>query len=93
MEVEDVRGSEGVCEVMCVVPSKEPQHEESMETHELEEEAAQDAPVQGDSAFPAALHSNANVGTEPPKPRFSYRLEVFNGCQFIDLPINAFILI
>uniref|UniRef100_H3DGJ4 Zinc finger protein 511 n=1 Tax=Tetraodon nigroviridis TaxID=99883 RepID=H3DGJ4_TETNG len=33
MEVEDVCVSEGVCEVMCDVPSNEPHHEEPMETH------------------------------------------------------------
>lgn len=96
MEVEDVCGSEGVCDVMCDVPSNEPQHEESMETHVLEEEVTQDASsgsVKRDTDFPAAAHSNANMGTEPPKPRFSYRLEVFIGCQFIYLIINALIVI
>lgn len=96
MEVEDVCGSEGVCEVICDVPSNEPQHEESMETHVLEEEATQDASagsVKGHTDFPAAVHSTANMGTEPPKPRFSYRLEVFISCQFIYLIINEFILI
>lgn len=96
MEVEDVSGSEGVCEVMCDVPSEEPQHQESMETHVFGEEATQDASsgsVQGDTDFPAAVHSNANMGAEPPKPRFSYRLDAFNGSQFFYLTMNAFISI
>lgn len=96
MEVEDVCGSEGVCEVMCDVPSNEPQHEESMEAHVLEEEPTQDASsgsVEESTDFPAAVHSNANVGTEPPKLRFSNRLEVCNGCQFIYLINKVFILI
>lgn len=94
MEVEDVCGSEGVCEVLCDVPSNEAQHEESMETHVSEEEANQEASsgsVMGDTDFPAAGHINANV--EPPKPRFSYRWDIFIGYQFIYLIINAFILI
>ena len=89
MEVEDVCRSEGVCEVMCDVPSNEPQLEDSMETHVLEEEAAtQDtssASVHGETGFAAAVHSNTNVGTEPPKPRFSYRLVVFDGFPYIYL--------
>lgn len=96
MEVEDVCGSEGVCEVLCDVPSNEPQHEESMETHVLEEEANQETSsgsVMGDTDFPAAVHINANMDVEPPKPRFSYRLDIFIGYQFIYLIINAFILI
>lgn len=96
MEVEDVCGSEGVCEVMCDVPCNEPQHEESMEAHVLEEEPTQDASsgsVEESTDFPAAVHSNANVGTEPPKLRFSNRLEVCNGCQFIYLINKVFILI
>ncbi|CAG09389.1 unnamed protein product [Tetraodon nigroviridis] len=42
-----------------------------METHVMEEEAAQDessGSVRGDT------DSNATVGPEPPKPRFSYRV-------------------
>lgn len=96
MEVEDVCGSEGVCEVLCDVPSNEPQHEESMETHVLEEEANQEASsgtVMVDTDFPAAVHINANMDVELPKPRFSYRLDIFIGYQFIYLIINAFILI
>lgn len=86
MEVEDVCVSEGVCEVMCDVPSNEPHHEEPMETHVMEEEAAQDessGSVRGDT------DSNATVGPEPPKPRFSYRLVGFNRPHFIYLLFNA----
>lgn len=76
--VDDVCASEGTCEVMCDVPSNEHQHEESMETHVLEE-ATRDATcdaVEEDTDFPGAVQSNANTSTEPPNPRFSYRLEV-----------------
>lgn len=94
MEVDDVCVSEGVCEVMRDVPSNGPHHAEPMETHvmEEEEEAAQDegsGPVRGDTDFPAAVHSNANMGPEPPKPRFSYRLEGFNACHFGYLIFSA----
>lgn len=74
--VEDVCGSEGVCEVMCDVPSNAPQHEESMETHMLAEEATRDAnsgSVEEDTDFPGAGHSIADTSSPPPKPRFSYR--------------------
>lgn len=95
MEVEDVCVSEGVCEVMCDVPSNEPHHGDSMETHVSEEEANQASPasVMGDTDSPAAGHINANMDAEPPKPRFSYRLDNFNGYQFICFIMNAFILI
>lgn len=78
--VEDVCESEGVCEVMCDVPPDEPQHEESMETHVSVEEAALDAnsgSVEDYTDFPVAVHSNTEMSTEPPKPRFSYRLGTF----------------
>lgn len=39
MEVE-VCESEGVCDVLCNVPSDDPEQEESMETHEPSEDAA-----------------------------------------------------
>lgn len=78
--VEDVCESEGVCEVMCYVPSDEPQHEESMETHVSAEEAtlhANSGSVEEYTDFPGAVDSNTEMSTEPPKPRFSYRLETF----------------
>lgn len=59
MDVE-VCESEGVCDVLCRVPSGDPEREESMETHVPGEEAA------------AAQGSETN--TAPPKPQYSYRL-------------------
>ncbi|XP_056903333.1 zinc finger protein 511 [Takifugu flavidus] len=75
--VQDVCVSEGVCEVMCDVPSNDPQHEESMETHVVAEEATGDTKsgsLEEDTDFSDAGHGNADTSTAPPKPRFSYRV-------------------
>lgn len=68
--VDDVCESEGVCEVMCDVLSDQAEHGESMETHVSQEEAAHMA----ESASAEADLSAAAHGTEPLKPRYSYRL-------------------
>lgn len=86
--VQDVCGSEGVCEVMCDVPSNGPQHEESMETHVAAEEATGDThsgSVEEETDISAAGHGNADTSTPPPTPRFSYRWGTLNGCRFIYL--------
>lgn len=93
--VQDVCGSEGVCEVMCDVPSNDPQHEESMETHLVAEEATGDAKsgsLEEDTDFSDAGHGDADASTLPPKPRFSYRWETFNGYTFISLFIELMCL-
>lgn len=89
--VQDVCVSEGVCEVMCDVPSNDPQHEESMETHVVAEEATGDTKsgsLEEDSDVSGAGHGNADTSTPPSKPRFSYRWEAFNGYQFVYLFIE-----
>ena len=71
--VDDVCESEGVCEVMCDVLSDQPERGESMETHVSDDgEAARMA--ESASAEEHAAHSAENTSTEPPKPRYSYRL-------------------
>lgn len=91
--VQDVCVSEGVCEVMCDVPSNDPQHEESMETHVVAEEATGDTKsgsLEEDTDFSDAGHGNADTSTAPPKPRFSYRWEAFNGFSLFIYWINVF---
>lgn len=88
MEVaEDVCGSEGVCEVMCDVPSNAPQHEESMETHMFEEEATRfsnSGSVEEDADCPGAGRSIADASAPPSKPRFSYRWDFWITCNLLN---------
>lgn len=76
--VDDVCESEGVCEVMCDVLSDQPERGESMETHvSRDDEAArmaESASAEEHAGLSAAAHSAGNTGTEPQKPRYSYRL-------------------
>ncbi|XP_054456589.1 zinc finger protein 511 [Anoplopoma fimbria] len=75
--VDDVCESEGVCEVMCDVPTDQPEQGESMETHVCEEEAARmakSASTEEHADLSAAAHSTENTSTEPLKPRYSYRI-------------------
>ncbi|XP_030297337.1 zinc finger protein 511 [Sparus aurata] len=76
--VDDVCESEGVCEVMCDVLSDQPERGESMETHvSRDDEAArmaESASAEEHAGLSAAAHSAGNTGTEPPKPRYSYRV-------------------
>lgn len=75
MEVADsVCESEGVCEVLC---DDQPEHGESMETHTFEEEAAlmaESVSSEENTELSAASHSAENSGSEPLKPRYSYRV-------------------
>ncbi|XP_070697294.1 zinc finger protein 511 isoform X2 [Pempheris klunzingeri] len=74
---DDVCESEGVCEVMCDVPSNQPEHGESMETHVSEEEADRtfkSALTEEDADLSAVAHDTRNTSTDPPKPRYSYRV-------------------
>lgn len=75
--VDDVCESEGVCEVMCDVPSDQPEQGESMETHVSEEELdrmAKSVSAEEPVDLSAAAHSTENTSTEPLKPRYTYRL-------------------
>lgn len=75
--VDDVCESEGVCEVMCDVLSDQPEDGESMEMHVSEDEAsrmAKSASTEEHTDLSAAAHSAGNTSTEPPKPRYSYRV-------------------
>lgn len=74
--VDDVCDSEGVCEVMCDVPSDQAEHGGSMETHMSMEEAVHMAVSAStdEHADPPAAQSVENTSTEPPKPRYSYRV-------------------
>ncbi|XP_076599858.1 zinc finger protein 511 [Chaetodon auriga] len=75
--VDDVCESEGVCEVMCDELSDQPEHGESMETHLSENEAARmtnSASTEEHAGLSAAAHGAGNMSTEPPKPRYSYRV-------------------
>ncbi|XP_022060973.1 zinc finger protein 511 isoform X2 [Acanthochromis polyacanthus] len=70
--VDDVCESEGVCEVMCNMLSDQPEHEESMETHVSEEEAAGMAKPTKD--LPAAAQGSDSTSSAPAKPQYSYRV-------------------
>lgn len=75
--VDDVCESEGVCEVMCDVLSDPPEHGESMETHMSEEEGAhmaKSASTEEPADLSAAAHGAGRTSSEPPKPRYSYRV-------------------
>lgn len=75
--VDDVCESEGVCEVMCDELSDQPEHGESMEMHLSENEAAgmaNSASTEEHTGLSAAAHGAGNTSTEPPKPRYSYRV-------------------
>ncbi|XP_049456917.1 zinc finger protein 511 isoform X1 [Epinephelus fuscoguttatus] len=75
--VDDVCESEGVCEVMCDVPSDQPEQGESMETHVSEEELdrmAKSVSAEEPVDLSAAAHSTENTSTEPLKPRYTYRV-------------------
>ena len=76
--VDDVCESEGVCEVMCDVLSDQPERGESMETHVSGDDKAarmaESASAEEHADLSAAAPSAGNTGTEPPKPRYSYRL-------------------
>ncbi|XP_041645881.1 zinc finger protein 511 isoform X2 [Cheilinus undulatus] len=78
MEIaESVCESEGVCEVMCDVLSHQPEHGESMETHESEEDAAHmatSAHTEEHADLSTSAHSSENTSSEPLKPRYSYRV-------------------
>lgn len=71
--VDDVCEPEGLCDVL----SDQPEHGESMETHESEEDAARranSAPTEEYTDLSGAAHGNGNTSIEPPKARYSYRL-------------------
>ncbi|XP_023145361.1 zinc finger protein 511 [Amphiprion ocellaris] len=70
--VDDVCESEGVCDVMCNVLSDQPEHEESMETHASEEEAARLAKSTED--LPAAAQGSDSTSSAPAKAQYSYRV-------------------
>ncbi|XP_070833161.1 zinc finger protein 511 [Chaetodon trifascialis] len=75
--VDDVCESEGVCEVMCDELSDQPEHGESMEMHLSENEAARmanSASTEELTGLSAAARGAGNTSTEPPKPRYSYRV-------------------
>lgn len=72
--VEDVCESEGACEVMCDVLSNQPEYGESMETHVSEDEAAKSASIAEHTDLFVAASDPGNTSTEPPKPRYSYRV-------------------
>lgn len=75
--VDDVCESEGVCEVLCHVPSDQPEEEESMEMHVSEEEVAhmaKSASTGEHADLSAAAHGTVYSSTESQKPRYSYRL-------------------
>lgn len=72
--VEDVCESEGACEVMCDVLSNQPEYGESMETHMSEDEAAKSASIAEHTDLFVAASDPGNASTEPPKPRYSYRV-------------------
>ncbi|TNN58320.1 Zinc finger protein 511 [Liparis tanakae] len=75
--VDDVCESEGVCEVMCDMPSNQPELGDTMETQAGEEEAARmakSASPEEHVHLPAAAPSSENTSTVPPRPRYTYRI-------------------
>ncbi|XP_030603502.1 zinc finger protein 511 isoform X2 [Archocentrus centrarchus] len=72
--VDDVCESEGVCEVMCNSLSNKPEHGESMETHECEDDAIRSAATASTEDAPAAAQGTEDMSTAPQKLQYSYRI-------------------